>query len=195
MTTVSVNFIQKKQCILDHEEIIASQLARKVVDKPHISLWMILIPIIFIFHFQFYRRWKAGVKLFVEAYMKDLRTLFKSVEEDQISGGDTYPSFSSSISGALEKPVRAYQKFMKEHFKKLLDANGTSYAEMVRAAYPSAADYRAYIAQRTTLTKNIEDTLGLKELAQVAVQEKIHSVLPTIQDRFVQHIYGSSPAS
>ena len=42
---------EKAKMILDHEEWFAESLAIKIVEKPTLSVWMILIPIVFIYYF------------------------------------------------------------------------------------------------------------------------------------------------
>ena len=43
---------RKKQIILDHEKQLAQNLALGVLDKPKPPLWMIFVPIFFVFFAQ-----------------------------------------------------------------------------------------------------------------------------------------------
>ena len=45
------NLEEKKKLILAHEEKFAHGLGLKVIEKPKLSIWMILVPIIFVYFF------------------------------------------------------------------------------------------------------------------------------------------------
>ena len=48
--------------ILAHEEDFAAALARHVIDKPKLSIWMILIPIFFVFYFFQLNKYRDGLR-------------------------------------------------------------------------------------------------------------------------------------
>ena len=60
---------RKYALIMEHEEQFAHALAVHVLDKPRLSIWMILIPIIFVFYFYQVQKFKTGRTTFVEHYL------------------------------------------------------------------------------------------------------------------------------
>ena len=54
--TNAQNLARNRDLILAEEERFAAQVSVKVIDKPRLDIWMILIPIFFIFYFWQLRR-------------------------------------------------------------------------------------------------------------------------------------------
>jgi len=64
---------EKKRLILSHEAVFANRMSLLVIDKPGLSVWMILVPIIFVYWFFRYQKFNAGRKDFADHYMKGIR--------------------------------------------------------------------------------------------------------------------------
>ena len=64
-----IDLDQKYEIIYAHEEQFAYALAGRVVKKPEASVWMILIPILFIHHAYKINQYKEGVKSFAKGIL------------------------------------------------------------------------------------------------------------------------------
>jgi len=62
---------EKSTIILEEEEKFALILASQVINKPQLSLWMILIPIFFVFYFTNLSKYKNGCRQFADNYLID----------------------------------------------------------------------------------------------------------------------------
>ena len=55
---------EKLALILDQEKTFAKSVAGLVIEKPKLSIWMILIPIIFVHYFYRWNQYSEGLKKF-----------------------------------------------------------------------------------------------------------------------------------
>ena len=62
---------EKSALILEQQEQFAIALATQIINKPQLSLWMILIPIFFVFYFNDLNKYKKGCRQFAENYLID----------------------------------------------------------------------------------------------------------------------------
>jgi len=60
---------EKKNWILTHERKLAVAVAYQVIDKPRLSIRMILIPVIFVYFFYRLQQYSSGRKEFVDHFM------------------------------------------------------------------------------------------------------------------------------
>ncbi len=137
--------LEKKEIIHEAEERFAYDLAKELLPKPAMSVWMILIPIIIVFHMYRHQQVMNSRREFVENYLisrfRALEEAFRSLEK-----GDG-PDISNIVSKADDLPASvlpAYRTWMREltdHFTDLLSSSGDSYAELVRSAYRSKSEY------------------------------------------------------
>ena len=75
MTTVR----PQRTIILQNEEKFALQLASKVLEKPKLSIWMIMVPIIFVYYFYKMQKYSEGRKVFAENYLVSHKRALKAV--------------------------------------------------------------------------------------------------------------------
>jgi hypothetical protein len=139
---------EKSALIMEQEEKFAVALASQVIDKPQLSLWMILIPIFFVFYFNNLSKYRNGCKQFTENYLIDKkRALNEAVEV--VDGGRepdirSLAELSNMNSKAREK--QAYiMAILVEHYTILLNAHGEDFASLIRAAYGTLTNYLLFI--------------------------------------------------
>lgn len=60
---------QKRDLILAEERQFASRVSEQVIDKPQLAVWMILIPVFFVFYFWQLKRYAGGRKTFAEKFL------------------------------------------------------------------------------------------------------------------------------
>lgn len=152
MTTLSLE--EKKQQILEYEESLAHTLARQVVDKPEPPIWMILIPIFFVFHASKIKDYSKGLKDFAEHYLVSRRRALDTAYEAVLHNAD--PAIETLMEQADAIPVEArplYQQWitiMIDHYRNVLVAPGTSVQDRIRSHYRNKSSYLLFNNQLNT---------------------------------------------
>jgi len=141
---------QKKEWILLQERRLATFVAGHVIEKPELSVWMILIPIIFL-HF-FYRLNKVanGRKEFVHNFLITRQRALEAALEGLETGQTPDPDQLCRMSSSPEATYREYAAWLRvllQHYEKLLQAEGDSVDELIRSVYQTRADYLLFLHQ------------------------------------------------
>ena len=153
---------EKSAIILEQEEKFAVTLASQVIHKPQLSLWMILIPIFFVFYFNNLNKYKKGCKQFAENYVIDKkRALNEAVEvvnrgrEPDIRALAELPNMNSN---ARQKQANILTVLV-EHYTILLNSDGEDFASLIRAAYGSLTNYLLFLNRLNQAEKEVNKTL------------------------------------
>lgn len=143
-----LNLYEKQALILDQEKTFAKSVAGLVIEKPKLSIWMILIPIIFVHYFYRWNQYSEGHKKFSEDFVRTRRAAL----EEALAALDANRSTDAQKLVAKAKlPAEvngAYMSWMRillDHYTDLLSADGTSFKELVRSAYRTKENYLLYI--------------------------------------------------
>ena len=59
----------KKDLILDYEQRFANELGLVIIPKPKVRIWMILIPMYFVFHIYRHKKYVEGRRVFSAHFM------------------------------------------------------------------------------------------------------------------------------
>jgi|APSaa5957512622_1039677.scaffolds.fasta_scaffold75205_1 hypothetical protein len=167
---------EKKEFILANEFTLANRLAYKILHKHPLSIWMIVIPIVFVYYFYALNRYKASKKDFVSNFIRSRENILdKAVgftedgqkpDYEALAEKENIPDFAN---GAYKEWARA----LFEHFQKLLHTDGDSYADLVRGKYENRGQYlkvldhlnkvesKFYKALRKDLQDSVEDAGGI----------------------------------
>ena len=139
------NAQQKKQYILEHESELARQLAALVLDKPKPPIWMIFIPVFFVFFVQKLNQYKSGLKDFVENFLKSRRRAIEEALIAEETGNPTDASKLAETMGSIPdqaKPLfAAWMTVLIDHYRLLLTTEGNSHEALVRAGYRNKTNY------------------------------------------------------
>ena len=135
---------RKKRLILDHETRMARELALLVFDKPKPHLWMILLPIFFVFFAQKMKQYTKGLEDFTGNYMTSRRRALDAAFEAE--GAGTPVDWNELLEGARipDEARPLYTEWMGhliDHYRLLLSSSGSTLAELVRAGYASKTNY------------------------------------------------------
>jgi hypothetical protein len=139
---------EKKDRIFDYEQQFAYRLAASVLDKPRMNIWMILIPIILVFHIYRHQRYVDGKKTFAENY---LVTRKRALAEAFASASEGRPPRIDSIvekAGISPESRPAYGEWVSElveHYADLLGARGQSLEQMIRAVFRNRTNYQLFL--------------------------------------------------
>lgn len=136
---------RKKQIILDHEKQLAQNLALGVLDKPKPPLWMIFVPIFFVFFAQKMKQYSSGMEDFVENYLRPRRLALDAALEAIETGAPADPGRILERAGAI--PEHAHPLFkewmsgLTDHYRTLLEARGDTPEALVRSGYRTKTDF------------------------------------------------------
>lgn len=136
---------RKRDEITRNDLIMAKRLARKVIDKPEIPVWMILIPIFFIFQAFKIKQYSKGLERFADHYLVSRkRALAIAYESAQEKGSNYSDSLDELIVNIPEKARSVYREWMSlliSHYLNLLNASGESYSELILSHYQDKSSF------------------------------------------------------
>ena len=151
----------KKTIILEEETRFTNSLAGRIIDKPELSLWMILIPIIFVFYFYQLQRFTNSRKQFTENYLIAIKRALQAVESIE---EEDNPDFDKLVQDT-ELPEKAHAqqvqlfKCQSQHYFRLIKANGESFEELIRNAYPNPDEYKSYCENLNQVERQLNESL------------------------------------
>lgn len=158
---------RKKGLILAHETSTARHMALHVIDKPRPRVWMIFIPIFFVFYFWKIKEYEQALKDFGEHY---LIPYHRTLEAVCAAGENGIPIDVPGLVAQFNHRQETARVFMQEwltllaeHFQTLLTARGDSYAQLVRAGYGNKASYLLF-CQHLSKAENTFNKALLKKI-------------------------------
>jgi hypothetical protein len=143
---------EKYEIIRQHDERFAFELAKQIMDKPKASVWIIFLPLLFVFHVQRLQKYKESIQGFVKHYLHTkMLALDAALKENR--GEETMEEDREAESGvqAHDKSQAIREKqyreldLLKEHYLRLLENPGKSYPELLRNAYGTSGEYRLFL--------------------------------------------------
>lgn len=161
----------KKELILRHEEKFAHSVAMTVIDKPKLSIWMILIPIIFIHFFYRFKKFTQGRNEFARQFMitrkRSLEEAAASLEDDRRPDVEALVKMSSSPS-PTHADYGEWLKVLLDHYRQLLRSEGDSIEALIRSSYKTRTNYLLFINQLNRVERQFDTALKpfLRETTQ-----------------------------
>lgn len=191
------DLLEKKRMIIDHEEQFTGILALQVIEKPKLSVWMILIPIIFVYYFYRLQRFSTGKKTFSEHYMIAINRAINEAEAVIEEGKTPDPAALAGQSDVPESirdlQTKVYHVLL-EHYIDLLKAEGDDFESLIRTAYGSRTNYLLYCNRINQVEKERnkaliplmeQNTEGVNEII-----EKIESHSETLRREIAEQIFS-----
>lgn len=134
----------KLHIIETNERQFAYMLAGRVIHRPKLSVWMILIPVIFVYFFYQFNRYKQGRSDFADNYLitrkRALNAARVSIEENAAPDLEAVARQAKLPSETLG----AYRELLAvliQHYRDLLQVEGEDMAKLVRSAYRTQTNY------------------------------------------------------
>ena len=157
----------KYENILAQENTVAKSVARSVIGESSVTVWDVLIPIIFVFNVLKFKRAREIFALnFLFTKKLALQGAFDMIKTGQ-SREDSLAQIRNRTSEILASDkkgiysIKIRQKQMREvellldHYCRLLNADGKDYSSMVRNAYMTRKDYGAFAKQLEGIEKEV----------------------------------------
>jgi len=160
---MAVDLEANRDSILDHERRLSRMVAGEVVDKPILAMWMILIPIFFVFYYFQLKRYRNGLKDFAGNFLVTRQRTIDKIYEAEVSGGavdiDSVVAISDIPSEAMEN-YRIWVETLAEYYRSLITRNGFDYDDLVKAAYPRKSGYLAALDTLNRVESEFNATLA-----------------------------------
>ena len=156
--------IQKKSAIIwASEEQFAHALASAVLDRPKISIWMILIPIIIVFHMFRYQKYIDGRNRFCEHYLlsrkRALEASVRALESGQPC--DVHGTVKqANIPEDAKSEYTAWIRILCDHFGDLIRCEGDSIEALVKSAYKNRTNFLMTLNQLSDSEKRLNAALS-----------------------------------
>jgi len=153
---------KKSALILAHEKTIAHVVARGVIEKPVLSVWMILVPIFFVYYFYRLKKYADGRKAFVNNYLITRRRCLD--EACRAVATDSGPRVQQIVSQAAA-PVKTHREYTQwvrvlvDHYMDLLRADGDAYEALVRAVYKNRTNYLLFLNRLGQVEHQFDEAL------------------------------------
>lgn len=140
----SEELVRKKDLILEAERIFASQIGGAALEKPVVSFWMVLIPILFLYFIYRMQKYKRGRVKFTEDFMitrnRAMDTTVEALRNGLKPDVDQVVA-KSSLSDELKVPYRSWVDALVEYYNDLLTANGERFESLVQSAYGNRTNF------------------------------------------------------
>jgi len=172
---------RKKELILQRELLFANAIGAAVFEKPKVSFWMILIPILFLYFIYRMQRFKSGRLKFDQEFMTTRRkALDLAVEalETGVKPNIDRIARESGITDALEKDYASWLRTLVDYYDDLLAAEGDTFEALVRSAYHNRTNYLLTLNRLNTVEKEFYSALK----PQLAATEGAPAVIAAIEE-------------
>ena len=152
----------KRDLILADEKQFAARVSEKMIDKPRLDVWMILIPVFFIFYFWQLKRYAKGRKTFAEKFLitrqRALDEALRSAESRKNPDIEALVQ-ASDIPADTRKRYRLWVALLVGHYRDLILAHGSSYPELVKSTYKTRTNYLLFLNQLNQVERDFDAAL------------------------------------
>ena len=176
---------RKKELILQRELAFSNAVGAAVFEKPKVSFWMVLVPLLFLYFIYRMQRYKSGRMRFDEEFMttrrRAMNIAFEAVEAGSRPDIDRIAR-ESGLTEALEKPYASWLKVLVDFYMDLLVANGDSFESLVRSAYRNRTNYLLTLNRLGTVEREFYAAVK----PQLAATEGAADVIAAIESQSQQ---------
>jgi len=157
----------KYENILAQERALAKTVASAVIGQTPVTVWDVLIPIVFVFNVLKFKRAREVFTLnFLFTKKLALQGAFDMVKKGQSREdalgqirGQTSEILASDKKGIYSKKIRQKQvqemELLLDHYSRLLNADGKDYASMVKHAYRTRQNFSAFVKELEGIEKEV----------------------------------------
>lgn len=184
--TVSIPKLDANMALIEeNERRFANRIAHRLIETPKLHVWMVLIPVIFVFHFFNLNKASKGRKLFVDNYLvtrrKTLQEVHDALEEQRPPDLETLAA-SKDVPDAIRHHYKAWLQTLIAHYTALLTAHGDSYDKLLKSAYRNHATCQEAIRKLNDAEMRFNS--ALKPLLPKE-SEDANSIIATMQETSV----------
>lgn len=187
---------RKKELILERELAFANAVGAAVFEKPKVSFWMVLVPLLFIYFIHRMQKYKNGRMKFDTDFMITRRRALDLAIETFEPGcrlNLKEALHQNGLSAELEKPYATWMNVLVDHYRDLLAVEGDNYDTLVRRAYRTRANYLLTLNRLNTVENEFYAAIKPK----MAATEGAANIISTIEEEsrrlrrdFAEQIFG-----
>jgi len=193
--TNALTLTHKRDLIMADEKRFAAQVSARVIDKPRLDVWMILIPVFFIFYFWQLKRYAKGRKTFAHEFLiTRQRALDEALRCAETGQGPDIEKLvrASDIPAEIRQAYRPWVALLVEHYRDLILAHGSDYPTLVKSTYKSRTNYLLFLnrlnqverdfdaALKPHLEKSTENVNGIIKLMEESVTDLLRQFAEAI---------------
>ncbi len=161
-----VSEIEKhRRMIEDYEFDFARRVGRRVIEKPKISVWLVLLPILFVHYAQRIGQYKRGLQQFCDGMIHTRRFAMAAVAAELL-GEKASCDYRESFLRAHPEPGPEAREVLRcqlaeiallsNHYRRLLPGPAAAdHPALIRRVYGNAAAYRAFLAELEELEEEV----------------------------------------
>ena len=196
---------KKYDVILAHEQSSARSVAAVVIRSKPLSVWEVLIPVIFILMFMktreerevFVQNLMFTKKMALEAAFQMIRDR-RSIEAVMVSIEEkTQELVATAPEGIYSEQIRREQleeiRLLIDHYARLLAADGADFKTLVTCVYPRLADYMDFTEKlrvaEAQVTAAARRTLGSR--TDTGTLARIEAAVSSMRNKQAQDFYPS----
>ena len=157
-----VSVQQKSALIWAGEEKVSDALAAAVMHRPKISIWMILIPILIVYHMFRFQKYADGRKKFAENYLitpeRALEANVRSLESGRKCDIDGLVE-QACIPEDTTDEYTAWIRVLCDHYADLLRGEGDSVEALIKFVYKNRTNYLLFLSQLNEAEKRFNAVL------------------------------------
>lgn len=173
----------KKQLILEQELRFADAIARAVFEKPKVSYWMVLLPILFVFFVYRMQQYKQGRRKFKDDFMITRRRALEAAYQALVM--NSAPDIESvirqaTLGQALQGPYRDWVSVQTGLYCDLLAAEGKNFDALVRTVYSNRGVFLLMLNRLSTVERAFYSALqGDEAMSRTAGAADIIATIET----------------
>ncbi len=199
------DYYKKFKIIFERERSMAQGLASSLIRPKTLTVWEIMIPVIFILNFA---KLKQSREILIQNQMFTKKMALDAALDMQKKDTSketvvaqiqtkTKELVSSVPGGIYSDDIRRQQlkeiDLLVDHFTRLLNAAGKDYASLVTHAYQTAADYSSFLEALKSAENEVmgaaRRTLG--DQTDMETAAKIESITANMRTAEVKKIFSS----
>lgn len=172
--------VENCRIIREHEFNFARRLAKGVLQRPKISVWLILVPVLFIYYVRRIKIYKADLQRVCDGVVHSKNfALDAAAAELQ---GEAVPDFRKQFLGKHPNPTRKVEEvfshqaaeieLLMAHYRRLLAESAEDFSGLVRGVYKAKRSYREFLEMRG----RAEEKLGTAVLEAFQSGEEARAV-------------------
>lgn len=172
---------EKEEMILRHERRFAEALALQVIERPRVSVWMILVPILFVYHMYRQSRYVEGRKRFIEQYLisrtNAVREAAAALAEDRRPDAARLAA-ANDVPGEIQALLQEVLESLIVHYGVLLRAGGGTVDGLIRSGYGSGTSYLLAMNRLNAAERRLYDALSARLQGE---QQGVNSIVLSIE--------------
>ena len=159
---VTAGIDEKFDIIEKNEKTFAIRLGSRVIYKPKLSTWMVLIPVIFVYYFFQLNKYKQGRSDFTDNYLISRMRALDAARGAVVK--EKTPDLEKLVQLAKlpHQTLDAYRELLVvliQHYTDLLCAEGNDIAELVRSVYRTRTNFLLFCNRLNQVERELNAAL------------------------------------